>query len=157
MSTERQEFLKSDQISVSTEAKVIWWSRDFTPISVLFPSPGTEFQVPAAAQGESVHSQWHRYSIHARPAAGAGAEILPQMMWYYKTPGGVIQGPFETGKMRHWYAEGFFPDATPMLMICEREGDAIEIDERSVFRPLSDLYPDTSKIFAAMPAAAGQP
>lgn len=153
--SEMQQFCKKDEIGRSTKAKVVWWTRDFTEISTLFPEVGTEFQVPAQADAENVHSQWHRYSVHARPR-GAGAEILPQMLWYYLSPAGEMQGPFETGKMRHWHIEGFFPDVTPLQMILDGGSSPPAVDANA-FRPLKELFPDLTKAFDTMPAARTEP
>jgi len=64
------------------------------------------------------------------------------MMWSYMTPAGTKEGPFETGKMRHWFVEGYFRGSTPIRLEGEDSQD---------FLPLSEFYPDVREAFTSVP------
>eukprot|EP00418_Pyrodinium_bahamense_P052147 CAMPEP_0179188536 /NCGR_PEP_ID=MMETSP0796-20121207/93578_1 /TAXON_ID=73915 /ORGANISM="Pyrodinium bahamense, Strain pbaha01" /LENGTH=205 /DNA_ID=CAMNT_0020892645 /DNA_START=15 /DNA_END=628 /DNA_ORIENTATION=+ len=59
--SQMREFFLAGTINRKTRAKVVWWTLDFRPLTVLFPQVGTEFTVPAAAAGDAHSGAWHRY------------------------------------------------------------------------------------------------
>mmetsp|Transcript_9617 Transcript_9617/g.27064 ORF Transcript_9617/g.27064 Transcript_9617/m.27064 type:complete len:343 (+) Transcript_9617:68-1096(+) len=133
-------------VNRGTEAKVVWWTQDFQPISALFPQVGAEFTMPAKADEEEVEartSDWHRFSVLAQP----GASNAWTLSWYYKLPDGKEEGPFESGKMRHWFVTGFFDGST----LIRYEGAAT-----LEFQPLEEHFSDVSEAFDVLPKGCSQ-
>lgn len=139
--SQMREFFVAGTINRKTRAKVVWWTLDFRPLTVLFPQVGTEFTVPAAAAGDAHSGAWHRYSVLSQPIGPAP----PPLMWYYKTASGSEEGPFESGKMRHWIVEGFFDDT---ILLC-----LAGVEPRE-FKPLRMHFPKLSEAFLTMPQGA---
>lgn len=128
----------------ATKAKVVWWSSDFAPLSALFPQTGSEFAVPAKTEETEAHNTgWHRYSVLAQPTDAIAAALT----WFYQLPNGKEEGPFETGKMRHWFVTGFFDEST--LVRFEGSGE-------SSFTPLKELFPSLQKAFDTLPKGCSQ-
>jgi len=114
------------------------WQDAFLPVKEHFPQPGTEFLVPAQPLQGAAHAEWHRYSFHSKKSGIA----LPSMAWYYRAPrNGEVHGPFETGKMRHWFSLGWF-DSTLKVRLGDEDGE---------FLPVGDYYPDEEEAFAENP------
>lgn len=126
-------------VNRSTKAKIVWWKKDFQPLSELFPKMGTEFSQPAKADEEEARSSdWHRFSVLAQPTGAA----VPTLMWYYKLPDGKEEGPLESGKMRHWFASGYFSED----MLLRYEGA-----DTSDFKALKDHFVDVCEAFNVLP------
>jgi len=120
-----------------TLVKLVWQDA-FLPVREHFPETGTEFLVSAQPLTGAAHAEWHRYSFHSK---GSGL-ALPTMAWYYQAPrNGEVQGPFETGKMRHWFALGWF-DLSLKVRLGDQDGE---------FLPVSDYYADEEEAFATNP------
>jgi len=54
---------------------------------------------------------------------------LNHHQWWYKDPTGVVQGPFDTNKMRDWHKQGFFKNDLP-----------IRCKDNTPFVPLGDWF-----------------
>jgi len=123
----------------TTQAKIVWWKQDFQPVSELFPQAGTEFAKPAKIDDEEARGgDWHRFSVLAQPVGPSA----PTLYWYYKLANGNEEGPFESGKMRHWFSTGFF---TEDLLVRYDGADTAE------FKRLRDLFTDVSEAFNVLP------
>eukprot|EP00928_Gymnodinium_smaydae_P007553 TRINITY_DN12706_c0_g1_i1.p1 TRINITY_DN12706_c0_g1~~TRINITY_DN12706_c0_g1_i1.p1 ORF type:complete len:520 (-),score=98.02 TRINITY_DN12706_c0_g1_i1:37-1557(-) len=126
---------QNQELNRETKVKVVWWEDDFVPLGDLFPA-GKEFQVPvsAPAQNSAQRDEWHKYSIHHGKVDEKSRQVLGLLFWFYQAPDGQTYGPYENGKMRHWYVEGYFPLE---LMVKTNHGVASED-----FFKLSDLFQD---------------
>jgi len=137
--TKMRRFWANGIVNRSTKAKIVWWTQDFKAISELFPETGTEFSRPAKADGKEAHnSSWHRFSVLAQPNGPAAVPLN----WYYQLPNGAEEGPFESGKMRHWFMTGFFDEHT----LLRYEGA-----ENLEFKPLKELFVNLPEAFDVLP------
>lgn len=122
-------------IDRSTLCKLVWQS-DFVPVSQLFPDSGTEFNMEPKLSDDDAHTDWHRHSVLARPSG----KPPPAISWFYSLDGQVY-GPFEMGKMRHWYMVDYFA-ADTLVRIGSPQGP---------FKPVKDFYPDLERAFDGVP------
>jgi len=110
VSTQRMRMLFArGDITETTLVKLVWQS-DFAPVKDLWPKPQEAFEAPPNFPPGAAHQDFHRHSCWAQPKDG----MMPKHQWFYMSPDGNVHGPFETGKMRHWFAENFFTLETPV-------------------------------------------
>lgn len=126
---------RADGVDRGTLCKLVWQA-EFVPVSHLFPDSGTEFNMEPKLTNEDAHTDWHRHSVLARPSG----RPPPAISWFYSKDDKVY-GPFEMGKMRHWFVEKYFA-ADTLARIGDPHGS---------FHPISDFYPDQEKAFDGVP------
>lgn len=91
------------EIHETTLVKLVWQT-NFSPVQELWAETLEAFKTPPKLPADAAKEDFHRHSQWAQPKAG----MVPKHQWFYKLPDGTVHGPFETGKMRHWFVEGFF-------------------------------------------------
>jgi len=130
-------FFQAGIITRQTKAKLVFVEEDFKSVGELFPQTGTEFKRAATINRQkSLKGDWHRFSALAKPEGAP----LPSINWLYKISD-EIHGPFEAGKMRHWFIEGYFSASSPVRM----EGHGED------FYTLGEYYPKISDAFSVPP------
>lgn len=138
--SEMRAFLETGRIDGNTMVKLVW-QPDYEPVEAMFPH-GNEFRSRPTFTREEVNTDWHRHSRLAQPQGVP----LPAMDWYYQAPTGKM-GPFETGKMRHWYMENFF-DESVLIRLGDKDGE---------FAPIRAYYPNPESAFAEIPIRPARP
>merc|ERR1712139_523318 len=65
------------------------------------------------------------------------ASELPGEPWFYRTPSGEVQGPFETKRMKQWHDFRYFSEDLP-----------VKIEWYADFYPLASLFTNFEVAFA---------
>lgn len=97
--------------------------------------------------GEGEHhlqSDWHTKSLHACSKTKKLDEI--GTLWFYMAPDGSYHGPFENGKMRHWFLEQYFPEDT-MIQIKGAQAHP------NPWVKIKEAFPTVSEAFQVEPSA----
>eukprot|EP00927_Polykrikos_kofoidii_P042600 TRINITY_DN3661_c0_g1_i1.p1 TRINITY_DN3661_c0_g1~~TRINITY_DN3661_c0_g1_i1.p1 ORF type:complete len:507 (-),score=80.32 TRINITY_DN3661_c0_g1_i1:221-1741(-) len=134
--------LDNGKINRQTTAKIECWTSNFVPIEELFPTAGTEFTVLVnmpEAKGAG-GNDWHRKSVHHSHEAES-VPTIGQKRWFFVGPDQQVHGPFENGKMRHWYMEEYFLATT--MVRPEDEGD-------EGWLPIFEAFPEPLRAFATV-------
>lgn len=129
-----RELLDNGKITFDTLVKLNWMT-DFYPVSKLFPDKDQAFQVSPAPVSTTADNNWIRKSHHPETMK------VKKHLWFYISPDGTCQGPFEAEKMVHWQLEGLLPMTTPIRMD----------NADGAFRPIVELFPDEDEAFMVNP------
>jgi len=84
--------------------------------------------------------QQNRLAAIATAKSVLSSVRLEDLEWFYRTPEGIVQGPFSNGKMRAWHAYGYFAPELPT-----------KINMYNNFYPLRSLFPDFQQAFQLQP------
>jgi len=131
---------ENHKINRETRVRLVWQTES-QAVSVLFPTPGAEFVDSPLFSEDAAKTQWHRHSVLASQVP----EMSDNNTWFYKDPEGDTHGPFETGKMRHWYLEHYFTPNT----LASLNGKANQ------YFPIAFYFPNIREAFAVPPADPG--